>query len=71
MGFEKFVKTKVGEDEYNKIREKYRKRMMLDFDVQVKRSFGGQDEKKRSVELRDVENNRKEGIIDESITLSA
>lgn len=45
--------------------------MMLDFDVQVKRSFGGQDEKKRSVELRGVGDNAEEGIIDENVTLSA
>jgi len=71
MGFEDFVKLKVGKAEYAKINEKHRKRMMLDFDVQVKRSFSGQDEKKRSVELRDVEDNVKEEIIDESVMLSA
>jgi hypothetical protein len=71
MGFEKFVKTKVGENQYNEIRGKYKKRMMLDFDVQVKRNFSGRDEKKRAVELRDVKSNPKEGVIDENITLSA
>jgi hypothetical protein len=71
MGFEKFVKFKVGEAEYGKISEKHRKRMMLDFDVQVKRSFGAQEQKNRTVELRGVENNDREGIIDENILLSA
>jgi hypothetical protein len=68
--FEDFVKLKVGKAEYGKINERHRKRMMHNFDVQVKRSFSGQDDKKRSVELRDVEENVKEGIIDESVTLS-
>lgn len=69
MGFEKFVKTKVGETQFKGIRSKHRKRMMLDFDVQVKRNFAGED-KKTSVELRDVEDNPAEGIVDENVTLS-
>jgi len=71
MGFEKFVKLKVGKDKYGKIKERYRKRMMLDFEAQVKRNFGGQDEDMRSVELIGVEDNPEEGIIDENVTLSA
>jgi hypothetical protein len=71
MGFEKFVKLKVGRENYGNIRERSRKRMMLDFEAQVKRNFGGQDEDMRSVELLGVEDNPEEGIIDESVTLSA
>jgi hypothetical protein len=71
MGFEKFVKLKVGRENYGNIRERYRKRMMLDFEAQVKRNFGGQDEDMRSVELVGVEDNPEEGIIDENVTLSA
>lgn len=71
MGFEKFVKLKVGRENYSNIRERYRKRMMLDFEAQVKRNFGGQDEDMRSVELVGVEDNPEEGIIDENVTLSA
>lgn len=69
MGFEKFVKMKVGEKQFEDIKSKHRKRMMLDFDVQVKRNFAGED-KKTSVELRDVEDNPAEGIVDENVTLS-
>ena len=69
MGFEKFVKTKVGEKQFEDIKSKHRKRMMLDFDVQVKRNFAGED-KKTSVELRDVEDDPAEGIVDENVTLS-
>ena len=69
MGFEKYVKMKVGETQFKGIRSKHRKRMMLDFDVQVKRNFAGED-KMTSVELRDVEDNSAEGIVDENVTLS-
>ncbi|KAE8449886.1 hypothetical protein EG329_007363 [Mollisiaceae sp. DMI_Dod_QoI] len=71
MGFEKFVKLKVGEAEYNRMNENHRKRMMIDFDVQVKRGFSGKDQKNRSVELRGVRNNAEEGIINGAIILSA
>lgn len=68
-GFEKFVRTKIGDTKYYEIRAKYRNKMLLDFDVQVKRNFVG-DDKKASVELRTVEDNPTEGIIDEQIQLS-
>lgn len=68
MSFEKFVKTKVGKEQFEGIRLKHRKRMLQEFDVQVKRSFAG-DDKITSVELRGIEDNPAEGIIDESITI--
>ena len=63
------MKTKVGEKQFEKIEPRYRKRMMLDFEVQVKRDFAGDDEK-TYIELRGVDDNPNEGIVEENVILS-
>lgn len=70
MAFEKYLKSIVGESTYNGIREKHRKRMLSDFDVQVKRNFSGED-KESSVELRGVGDHSEFGIFDDTIPLKA
>ncbi|KAF2815177.1 uncharacterized protein BDZ99DRAFT_408930 [Mytilinidion resinicola] len=64
--FEKYVKTVVGEGDYNTIREKAKKRMMKEFEVSVKRCYTG-DNKEFSVDLPGVEDNPDEGIEDDTI----
>ncbi|KAF5013318.1 hypothetical protein FDECE_668 [Fusarium decemcellulare] len=69
VAFEKYIKTLVGEGQYNRLRDKNKKDMMNKFENSVKRSFTADSTKDYWVDLRGVEDNEKEGIDDESITL--
>lgn len=66
--FEKYVKTVVGEKDYDAIKEKAKKRMMKEFEVSVKRCYTG-DDKEFSVDLTGVDDNPKMGIEDDTIRL--
>jgi hypothetical protein len=68
LAFEKYIKTLVGEAEYNKTREKARMMMLRDFENSVKRCYTG-DNKVYSVDLRGVDDNPDVGIQDDTIKL--
>ncbi|KAF2870470.1 hypothetical protein BDV95DRAFT_607638 [Massariosphaeria phaeospora] len=68
QAFERYIKTIVGEDAYNSLRDRDKKKMLLEFELSVKRCYSG-DDKPYSVDLRGVEDNPKEGIDDDTITL--
>ncbi|KAF9874990.1 hypothetical protein CkaCkLH20_07684 [Colletotrichum karsti] len=70
--FENCIKTLVGERQYEGIRSIDKKKMLRTFDFGVKRSFSAgpnQSRKEYSVDLRGVEDNEEEGILDETISL--
>lgn len=67
--FEKYIKTLVGQDDYDSIKEKPKKRMMREFEMSVKRCFTGDNNKIFSVDLLGVDDNAKEGIVDDTISL--
>lgn len=69
ISFEKYIKTLVGKEQYSKIREIDKKKMLRTFEYGVKRSFVAESTKDYSVDLRGVEDNEEEGIIDETINL--
>ncbi|ORY19539.1 hypothetical protein BCR34DRAFT_609684 [Clohesyomyces aquaticus] len=66
--FEKFIKVKVGDKQYDNIRERWKTKMLRDFDEKVKRNFSS-DTKMSSIELRDVQDDAQQGIEDETILL--
>ena len=68
VAFEKYLMSMIGESTYNNIKEKYRKKMLSAFDVQVKRNFAGED-KEFSVELKGVGDNSELNAIDDIIPL--
>ncbi|KAF1995329.1 actin-like ATPase domain-containing protein, partial [Amniculicola lignicola CBS 123094] len=68
QAFERYIKTIVGEDEWNSIRDKPKKKMMREFESSIKRCYSG-DDQEYSVDLQGVEDNPREGIDDDTITL--
>jgi hypothetical protein len=58
----------TGEKEFFKIKEEYRKNMLQEFENGVKRAYDGGDTE-YSVDLRGVQDNPNEGIVDETITI--
>ena len=66
--FERFIKTIVGEEAYERIPEKERRRMANNFELEVKRTYNG-DNTPYSVELLGVEDNEEMGIEDDTIQL--
>ncbi|KAL1794655.1 hypothetical protein ACET3X_006471 [Alternaria dauci] len=66
--FVRWVQTIVGEREYEKIKPKAKRRMLQQFEAGVKRCYNG-DNKVYSVELPGVEDNKSEGIDDDTISL--
>ncbi len=67
--FERYIRLLVGERQYDELREKVKRMMLLEFEMSVKRCFTG-DDKKYSVDLRGVEDSPQEGIEDETIPLA-
>jgi hypothetical protein len=66
--FENYVKLTVGEPQYEKLREKAKKKMIKEFENTVKRSYTGED-KEYSVKLLGVADNAEFGINDDIISL--
>jgi hypothetical protein len=66
--FEKYVMTIVGSKQYLGIKERYRRDMVLEFDRSIKRGYMG-EKKAKTVHLRDVKDDRGNGIFDEEIKL--
>lgn len=58
----------MGEEAYNRIPEKERRRMATNFELEVKRTYNG-DNTPYSVELLGVEDNEDMGIEDDTIQL--
>lgn len=59
---------KVGEKQYKRIREKWKMKMLADFDNKVKRAFS-KESKMTSIELRGVDDDPAQDIEDETIPL--
>jgi ABC-type transporter MlaC component len=70
MAFEKHIKTVVGEQQYARLKDKAKKKMIKEFENTVKRSYTGED-KEYSVDLAGVDDNAAFGINDDSITLKS
>jgi hypothetical protein len=71
MGFQKHIATIVGESAYANLKESSKKRMLADFEYQIKRSFDPVNQSEYSVELRGVEDNERHNIRDDTIVIKA
>jgi hypothetical protein len=71
MGFQKWLITIVGEDAYAKLKETSRKKMLEEFEYQVKRCFDPVNQQEYSVELKGVEDNERHNIRDDNIVVKA
>ena len=76
LAFEKWITTIVGEDQYYNrsgdrkgIKESSRKKMMEQFEFGIKRTFTGMPDQKFSVDLKGVEDDDNEGILDDTILI--
>ncbi|UPL01930.1 hypothetical protein LCI18_012864 [Fusarium solani-melongenae] len=67
--FEKYIETLVGKDQYRKLKEINKKKMMRVFEYGVKRCFTLESTKEYTVDLKGVEDNESHGIEDDTITL--
>ncbi|KAF4457415.1 kinase-like protein [Fusarium austroafricanum] len=68
--FEKYIMTLVGEDHYNGLRLRDQKAMLQQFKY-ITQSFTAQSERGYSVDLRGIQDNEMEGIVDETIILTS
>lgn len=68
QAFESYIKTLVGDAQWQKLKPKSKQKMMQLFEMSVKRSYAG-DEGPYSVDLQGVEDNPDEGIDDDTIVL--
>lgn len=66
--FVRYVKTIVGDIQYDQLKDKAKRAMMREFEQSVKRCYNGDDEE-YSVDLRGVADNPELGIDDDTITL--
>ncbi|KAI1464857.1 uncharacterized protein F4812DRAFT_462181 [Daldinia caldariorum] len=71
LAFVKYIAALIGEKQYAKIKEVSKKKMLKEFEFGIKRSFMGDDNKDYSVDLRGVEDNEEEGIVDDNVPLKA
>ncbi|KAJ4203212.1 hypothetical protein NW767_005323 [Fusarium falciforme] len=69
ISFEKYIETLVGKDQYSKLKEINKKKMMRAFECGVKRCFTLESTKEYMVDLKGVEDNERNGIEDDTITL--
>ncbi|KAF8538653.1 hypothetical protein BDD12DRAFT_910659 [Trichophaea hybrida] len=69
--FEAYIERLVGLEQYRSIDPKHKSKMLSDFEILIKRSFRVKHEQKKTilVDLRGVEENKNNGIEDESIIL--
>ncbi|RDI80134.1 hypothetical protein Vi05172_g9924 [Venturia inaequalis] len=70
MAFEKHIKTVVGDEQYAKLKDRAKKKMIKEFETGVKCSYTG-EEKEYFVDLSGVEDNPEYHINDETITLKS
>ncbi|KAI1660440.1 hypothetical protein F4813DRAFT_400656 [Daldinia decipiens] len=71
LAFVKYIAALIGEKQYSQIKEVSKKKMLKEFEFGIKRSFMGDDNKDYSVDLRGVEDNEDEGIVDDNVPLKA
>ncbi|KAL8774384.1 MAG: hypothetical protein Q9203_004239 [Teloschistes exilis] len=69
LAFERYISTIIGDRQYNKIKETNRKKMMREFEYGIKRMFSEKNDQTYSVDLRGVEDDPRNGIIDDTITV--
>ena len=69
MNFERYIETICGETEYRSLKESNRKKMMREFDTQIKRCFNGHDDHTYSVDLKGVKEDPEHGVLDDTITI--
>jgi hypothetical protein len=67
MGFQKLVVTKIGQRQWDQLKDPAKKNMMGDFEF-VKRSFAPATQKEYAVELRGVKDDNASGIQEENIS---
>ena len=71
MGFQKWVTTIIGQNQWARLKEAAKKKMLLDFEYAVKRSFDPKCQQEYSVELRGVEDDEHHNISDDTIVVKA
>ncbi|KAI0517987.1 hypothetical protein F5B22DRAFT_654313 [Xylaria bambusicola] len=69
LAFERYITTIVGEEAYSYIKQVNKNKMLREFEFGVKRAFDGAEDKDYSVDLKGVEDNIEEGIVDDTIPL--
>ena len=69
LAFQKYIETMIGETEYNRLKESNRKKMMTDFEYQVKRNFSEHHDIPYSVDLKGVKDDPENDIHDDTIKL--
>ncbi|KAK4211460.1 hypothetical protein QBC37DRAFT_474393 [Rhypophila decipiens] len=70
MHFEEYVKTKVGEEAYTRLKDASKAQMMHDFERQLKRGFRGDVRGNAGVRLDGVDDNPKMGVFNERIYIT-
>ncbi|KAK7739029.1 hypothetical protein SLS53_005927 [Cytospora paraplurivora] len=70
FAFLRYIKTKVGEEQYNSIRLIDMKAMRNHFDIGIKRAFDWNSNKEYFIDIRGVKDNELEGIMDEMIKIT-
>lgn len=70
FAFLSYIKTKVGEEQYNSIRLIDMKAMRSHFDIGIKRAFDWNSKKEYYIDIRGVKDNELEGIQDEMIKIT-
>ena len=71
MGFQKWVTTIIGQNQWAKLKDTAKKNMLLDFEYAVKRSFDPKCQQEYSVGLRGVEDDEAQNISDGNIVVNA
>jgi hypothetical protein len=69
MAFERYIITLVGEQQYERTKDAHKRKMLKEFEYGIKRSFTGDASRDYSVELKGVEDNEEEGILDDTIPI--
>ncbi|RMJ13421.1 hypothetical protein CDV36_006927 [Fusarium kuroshium] len=67
--FEKYIETLVGKDQYSRIKDINKKKMMRVFEYGVKRCFTLESTREYTVDLKGVPDNQRHSIEDDTITL--
>lgn len=70
-GFERYVRTKIGEGQFHSMKAHARRELLQDFDQAVKRSFAWASTKSYGIRVIDVPDNAVEGIEDQYLKLGS
>lgn len=69
MAFERYIAGLVGQEVYSALKSENKDKMLLEFEFGIKRAFNGDGHQDYSVDLKGIEDNEEEGIIDFTIPL--